>query len=40
VPEGSMDDIVRPMWNAQVVVTGLRKGRTIELQEISLAPED
>ena len=40
VPEGLMDDIVRPMWNSQVVVKALKNGRTIELQEISLALED
>ena len=40
VPEGLMDDIVRPMWNSQVVVKALRRGRTIELQEIIPAPED
>ena len=34
VPEGMMDDIVRPMWGSYVRVTGLRKGGTITLEEI------
>ena len=39
VPEGLMDDIVRPMWNHRVSVKALRKGRVIELQDIALMPE-
>ena len=38
VPEGMMDDIVRPMWNCSVIIKGIRKnvGRNlqIELQDI------
>ena len=34
VPEGMMNDIVRPMWDSEVTVIGLRKGRSITLQEI------
>ncbi len=34
VPEGMMNDIVRPMWNSVVTIKGLRKGRVIELQDI------
>ena len=40
VPEGMMNDIVRPMWDSRVVVTGLRKGRgrgRLVLQDIDLA---
>ena len=39
VPEGMMNDIVRPMWDSRVVVTGLRKGRgrgRLVLQDIDL----
>ena len=34
VPEGMMNDIVRPMWDSKVRVIGLRKGRSITLQDI------
>ena len=34
VPEGWMDDIVRPLWGLDVVVKGIRTGTKIELQEI------
>ncbi len=34
VPEGMMNDIVRPMWGADVTVKGWRKGKVIELQDI------
>ena len=37
VPVGMMNDIVRPMWDSKVVVKGLRKRRTITLQDIELA---
>ena len=39
IPEGMMNDIVRPMWDSRVVVTGLRKGRgrgRLVLQDINL----
>ena len=39
IPEGMMNDIVRPMWDSRVVVTGLRKGRgrgRLVLQDIDL----
>lgn len=35
VPEGMMNDIVRPLWNKEVDVIAFRKGRIIELQEIT-----
>lgn len=35
VPEGMMNDIVRPMWDSVVAIKGVRKGNLIELQEIS-----
>ena len=34
VPEGMMNDIVRPMWDSKVIVKGLRRGRAIVLQDI------
>ena len=34
VPEGLMNDIVRPMWGLDVVVKGIRIGSRFELQEI------
>ena len=39
VPEGMMNDIVRPMWDARVVIYGLKRGRgrgRITLQDIKL----
>lgn len=34
VPTGMMNDIVRPMWDSHVIITGVRKGNVIELQDI------
>jgi hypothetical protein len=34
VPEGMMSDIVKPLWDAEVAVTGVRKGRKIHLMQI------
>jgi hypothetical protein len=34
VPSGMMDDIVRPLWNSLVLVTGTQKGKRIILQDI------
>ncbi len=34
VPEGMMNDIVRPMWDLEVVIAGLRTGNRIVLQDI------
>lgn len=34
VPEGLMDDIVRPLWNRQVVVEGSKMGTSITLSDI------
>ncbi len=34
VPEGMMSDIVRPLWDNVVRVTGVRRGKRIELTEI------
>ena len=34
VPEGMMTDIVRPLWDDEVIVTGLRRRRRIELEDI------
>ena len=35
VPEGMMDDIVRPLWDYRVIVTGLRRGRVLRLVNIT-----
>lgn len=37
VPEGMMNDIVRPLWDDLVTVTGIRKGKTVYLKEIARA---
>lgn len=34
VPPGMMSDIVKPLWDTQVVVTGVQKGKRINLQDI------
>lgn len=34
VPEGMMSDIVKPMWNSTVIVTGRKEGRYIFLEDI------
>ncbi|MFC1864822.1 hypothetical protein ACFLYG_03235 [Chloroflexota bacterium] len=39
VPEGMMSDIVRPLWEERVQVTGYYKGKTLRLEDISRAPE-
>ena len=36
VPEGMMNDIVRPMWDSRVIVKGLQRGRRITLLDIEL----
>ncbi len=36
VPEGMMNDIVRPMWDSKVIVKGLKKDQRITLQDIDL----
>jgi hypothetical protein len=35
VPEGMMDDIVRPLWNDEVEVVGVQRGKDIYLQDIN-----
>lgn len=35
VPEGMMDDIVRPMWNSQVIVEGTQTEKQIVLQDVT-----
>lgn len=40
VPEGMMSDIVRPMWEERVRVSGLYRGQSIVLEDISRAPVD
>lgn len=39
VPEGLMDDIVRPLWNRQVVVEGSKTGKTTILSDIRVVEE-
>jgi hypothetical protein len=39
VPEGMMNDIVRPLWDDTVIVTGTRLKNKIHLKDISKAPE-
>ena len=36
VPEGMMNDIIRPMWDSKVLIKGLKKRRSIVLQDIEL----
>ena len=40
VPEGMMNDIVRPLWDLPVTVKGVRREGSIELQEISELRDD
>lgn len=40
VPEGMMSDIVKPLWEERVRVTGYYKRRAIRLEDISRAPTD
>lgn len=35
VPEGMMDDIVRPMWNSQVTIEGTQTGKRILLLDVT-----
>ena len=39
VPEGMMDDIVRPMWGSYVRITTIRTGRGLVLGDIALIEE-
>ena len=39
VPPGMMNDIVRPLWDREVVVHAIRKGKTLTLEEIGPAEE-
>jgi len=38
VPPGMMSDIVKPLWETEVEVTGIRKGKKIYLMQICPAP--
>ena len=38
VPEGLMNDIVRPMWNSRVVIDAIRTGNIVTLKDIQ--PDD
>lgn len=40
VPEGMMDDIVRPMWGTDVLVNARKKGRRLTLIDIKPAPPE
>jgi hypothetical protein len=35
-----MSDIVRPLWEMEVLVTGVRKGKKISLQDIKALNTD
>jgi hypothetical protein len=37
VPEGMMSDIVKPLWDSEVVITGVQKGKRILLMQIRAA---
>ena len=39
VPMGMMNDIVRPLWDDLVTVTGIRKGKIVHLKEIVRAAQ-
>ncbi len=39
VPRGMMDDIVRPLWDYEVIVRGIREQRVIVLEDIRRAEE-
>jgi len=39
VPEGYMDDIVRPLWDCNVRVDGVRKGSSILLRNVTASSE-
>jgi hypothetical protein len=39
VPEGMMDDIVRPMWHSEVIIKGIRREKVIELESIDPVEE-
>jgi hypothetical protein len=39
VPEGMMNDIVRPLWDQRVKVTGRIKGTSVEMEGISYATD-
>ena len=40
VPQGMMNDIVRPMWDSLVEIQGVRQGGNIILQDIWPVEED
>jgi hypothetical protein len=37
VPPGLMSDIVKPLWESEVEVTGTRKGNKVHLEDIKAA---
>lgn len=39
VPPGMMSDVVKPMWEERVIVSGYRVGSAIHMETIDLAPE-
>jgi hypothetical protein len=40
VPDGMMSDIVKPLWEEEVTVTGVHKGRKIHLMQIRAVEPD
>jgi hypothetical protein len=37
VPEGMMSDIVKPLWDSEVVISGVQRGKKIHLMQIRAA---
>jgi hypothetical protein len=40
VPPGMMSDIVKPLWDTEVTVTGTQRGRKIHLMQIRAVEPD
>ncbi len=40
VPAGMMSDIVKPLWEERVVVTGLKRGKQVFLEDIQREGEE
>ena len=40
VPSGMMSDIVKPLWDTEVTVTGVQKGKKIHLMQIRAVEPD
>jgi hypothetical protein len=40
VPDGMMSDIVKPLWEEEVTVIGVQKGKKIHLMQIRAVEPD